>query len=497
MKKKLTEIIKQISKGESVDLSLHNLKSDLEKIADRDEKDLYYSIIDLAHKNNESRNFITELSKGNFETQAPENNPYIALFKQLQTNLNHLMWQIQRISEGDLHQDFSYLGDTSFYFNKLIFTLQERKLVERALKESEQKFKTIIETSPDGIAITDLDGKVEFVTAKIVSMWGYDYEDEIIGRNALEFVDPSFHDKSVFFISEVIKGNLTGAAEYLMVRKDGSKFYSEVNTNVLRDGNDTPVGVLYIERDVTQRKEIEELISDQIDQLSQLNATKDKFFRIIAHDLKNPFNSLLGLSKILSDSVKNGNLDQIQQYANSITEAATHTFKLLENLLDWSRLRSNKLNTNPHRFRPSEAINAIISQADQQAKAKGIQLLSKIECDLEIWADQDMLKTVLRNLVSNALKFTGEGGTVQITTQCIKHGIQFGISDNGVGIRKEYLDKLFRIDSKLSETGTARERGTGLGLILCKEFVEKNNGKIWVESELGKGSEFKFTVPVK
>ena len=149
--------------------------------------------------------------------------------------------------------------------------IEERKKSENALRASEEKFKTIIETSPDGIAITTLDGTIQFVTAKVVSMWGYDSADELIGRNTMEFVHSSYHEKSIYLITEMINGHLTGAAEYLMVRKDGSFFYSEANANILRDAQNHPVGVLYIERDVTERKRIEESLKENTAELESIN----------------------------------------------------------------------------------------------------------------------------------------------------------------------------------------------------------------------------------
>ncbi len=149
--------------------------------------------------------------------------------------------------------------------------IQERKNSENALRASEEKFKTMIETSPDGMAITTLDGIIQFVTAKVVSMWGYDLADELIGRNTMEFVHPSYHEKAIYLITEMINGNLTGAAEYLMVRKDGSLFYAEANANILRDAQNNPFGVLYIERDITERKQVEVALKDNAAELESIN----------------------------------------------------------------------------------------------------------------------------------------------------------------------------------------------------------------------------------
>ena len=140
--------------------------------------------------------------------------------------------------------------------------IEARKKTENALRASEEKFKAIIDTSPDGIAITAMDGTIQFVTAKVVSMWGYDSDQELIGRNTLEFVHSSYHEKAIFLITEMFNGNLTGAAEYLMVRKDGSTFYSEANANILHDANNNPTGVLYIERDITERRQAEDVLRE-------------------------------------------------------------------------------------------------------------------------------------------------------------------------------------------------------------------------------------------
>lgn len=176
-------------------------------------------------------------------------------------------------------------------------------------------------------------------------------------------------------------------------------------------------------------------------------------------------------------------------------DTLTRTYALLENLLEWSRLQNGTIVPNQMKVKPSSLIHEAMQMCEQSAESKNIKLQSTTHFDESIVVDREMIKTVLRNLITNAIKFTYPNGTVHIETQSSENAILFTISDTGIGIEQEHLNKLFRIDSKLSKSGTANESGTGLGLILCKELVDKHNGKIWVESEPGKGSKFKFTIP--
>jgi signal transduction histidine kinase len=241
-----------------------------------------------------------------------------------------------------------------------------------------------------------------------------------------------------------------------------------------------------------QRNEIE----IQRKKLFELNATKDKFFSIMAHDLKNPFNSLLGMSELLSLNAFIFPPEKVQKYAQIMHSSSKQAYTLLENLLSWSRLQTGTLTPKFSNERPSALIGEIKMLLEAAAQSKGIYLISDVIDDDPIVADIEMTKTVLRNLVTNALKFTFPEGTIKI--ECEKHENEmiFGITDTGIGIEPEHINKLFRIESKLSKNGTADEKGTGLGLILCKEFVEKQQGRIWVESETGKGSCFSFTIPL-
>lgn len=229
--------------------------------------------------------------------------------------------------------------------------------------------------------------------------------------------------------------------------------------------------------------------------LEELNATKDKFFSIIAHDLRNPFNALLGYSDLLKRNAANYKAEEIADFANEMADAAKVAYQLVENLLEWSSIQRGLLTPEKEWISVQEILNDIKHISTKQSQTKNIHLSIDADNNLMVFADKQMTRTTLRNLVSNAIKFTNKNGTITIRVKVEPTEIRFSVIDNGQGIEKKHLDKLFRIDNKLNKTGTNGEPGTGLGLILCKEFVEKQEGKIWVVSSPGIGSEFHFTLP--
>ncbi len=250
-----------------------------------------------------------------------------------------------------------------------------------------------------------------------------------------------------------------------------------------------------------ERKLAQDEIVKYAAELQEMNQDKDKFFSIISHDLKGPFNSILGFSDILTTEWADYSDEERQHFIRNIHSSATNTFRLLENLLEWAMAKTGKLTFRPAQFDLSVVANDVVILMREQAEKKQIKLFTAINFDTKVLADENMIKTILRNLVSNAIKYTQEGGQVKILSQEIpatteKPGmIEVCIIDNGIGIAPELMPRLFRIDEKVRSSGTAQEKGTGLGLILCKELIEKNEGKIWVESETGQGSRFCFTVP--
>ncbi len=230
-------------------------------------------------------------------------------------------------------------------------------------------------------------------------------------------------------------------------------------------------------------------------ELQDLNATKDKFFSIIAHDLRGPFNGFLGLTEWMIDNIGEYTQDRIVELLQKQHHAAKTLFALLENLLAWSRIQRGIMEYIPEKVWFGSLVNDIVALFQATAEQKQITLSNSVPSKLVVYADQNMIETVIRNLISNALKFTDARGTIDVSVRDDGPTIEVSVSDTGVGMDQDGISKLFLIDAKYSRVGTAGERGTGLGLILCKELVEKHGGRIWVESEIGQGTCFRFTLP--
>jgi len=247
--------------------------------------------------------------------------------------------------------------------------------------------------------------------------------------------------------------------------------------------------------DITERKNVEQLIISQNQELKKLNAEKDKFFSIIAHDLKSPVSAILGFSEHLMESVEDKDYDQIKEFAGIILLSTKRAMSLLINLMEWSQSQSGRMLYNPESFELNTVIKEVILLFNDHAEQKSISIANRLEPELWIKADKRMIGSVLRNLISNAVKFTKAGGKITISTAVEKDELVICVADSGVGISKVRMEKLFSICESSSTQGTQKERGTGLGLILVKEFVEKHNGKIRAESTVGEGSVFCFSLP--
>ncbi len=246
-----------------------------------------------------------------------------------------------------------------------------------------------------------------------------------------------------------------------------------------------------------ERKKAEEEILLKNELFQALNAEKDKFFSILAHDLRGPLSAFVSATQILAEQIQSMNLEEIREISFDMKESATNIYRLLENLLEWSRLQRGVMDFIPEKFNLKKEIKECTDVMNESARKKEIGIDFSIPPDLEIIADKHMFDTVTRNLVSNAIKFTPSGGNVRIEAliNSDKEN-EIRINDNGIGMSPELSNKLFLLNEKTNREGTDGEPSTGLGLLLCKEFVEKHNGKIWVESEAGQGSTFYFTIPV-
>jgi signal transduction histidine kinase/ligand-binding sensor domain-containing protein len=241
---------------------------------------------------------------------------------------------------------------------------------------------------------------------------------------------------------------------------------------------------------------LEQSVAIKTAELNELNASKDKFFSIIAHDLKNPFNTIIGFSEMMKESIKLNNSATFYEYADMINTSAVQTLRLLENLLAWANSQQRKITYAPVPINLSELLTDEFIMVDEMATRKNIEIKSYINDTITVLGDKNMIRTILRNLITNAVKFTHKNGKVEVNAITRNNQLEIAVSDNGIGMTNETASKLFKIDANLSTLGTENEKGTGLGLFLCKEFVEKHGGKIWVESQEGKGSTFKFLIPL-
>ncbi|MCD4793071.1 MAG: PAS domain-containing sensor histidine kinase [Bacteroidales bacterium] len=377
--------------------------------------------------------------------------------------------------------------------------ISENKSAKEALQKSEKKYKNIIDNLTDIYYRADAEGKIIMVSPSAIKTFGYSSMDEIIG-NSLEILYQNPNERAKF-VTLLKKTGKVKNYRTVLYKKDRSELYVETTANILLDSNGNYIGVEGIVRDITDRKKAEQTLKENEQKMRKLNAEKDKFFSIIAHDLKNPLNLMLGFSDLLIRNFDKYNNKEKKEYINIIQQSVQNTYKLLENLLLWSRAQRGTIDFYPENRNLYLLSANTIELLIQSSESKSITLSNQIPKDLYIEADENMFLTILRNLISNAIKFTPKGGKITIKAHSVtdknKHSFaEISVKDNGIGIAKETLAQLFTISENVSTKGTEDEVGTGLGLMLCKEFVEKHGGKIRVESEVGKGSKFIFSFPL-
>jgi signal transduction histidine kinase/DNA-binding NarL/FixJ family response regulator len=275
------------------------------------------------------------------------------------------------------------------------------------------------------------------------------------------------------------------------------KLSKELEAKVVERTRDLEVANKNLHLELTERIKAENALKKNELQLKELNATKDKFFSIVAHDLKNPFTSLIGASELLYENISNMNNKEIHKLALILNDSSKSGYAILENLLDWSRSQTGMLKYNPENLLLNKLIEENIANLHLFASNKEIFFKYKALVETSIFSDKGMINTILRNLLSNAIKFSHRGSNVVITTNIRKDEIIVSVKDTGIGISEEKIENLFKLDTKHTSIGTEKEQGTGLGLKLSKELVEKEGGRIWVESAVNKGSTFYFSIPLR
>lgn len=251
---------------------------------------------------------------------------------------------------------------------------------------------------------------------------------------------------------------------------------------------------------IVEKKKVDRLnkqLQENEKNLIETNQTKDKFFSIISHDLRNPFASVLSFSRLLKRDIDHLSKEELKELASELDRSVLKINNLLENLLQWSRAQTGKIQYNPERFNIKDVIRDNVRLFEANTLEKNIDIFDRVHDGIQVWGDVNMTDTIVRNLLSNALKYTYPGGYIEIRSHKHPDMIEIAIADNGVGISEEDQDKLFRVDSLHSSYGTSEEKGSGLGLLLCKEFAQKQGGNIYINSKAGKGSVVSFTIPVE
>ncbi len=370
----------------------------------------------------------------------------------------------------------------------------EFRIAQQKLLGSENKYRKLVQMLGEGIGLVDVHENFVFVNPAAEEIFGVE-SGTLTGRNLIEFLDNEEFEK-IKSETALRKTGIQNTYDLKINRLNGESRYLIVTATPNYDENDNFVSTFGVFRDNTDRRNAELALKHSEIQLRELNATKDKFFSIIAHDLKNPFNTLIGFSDLLVKNFDRYDDTRKKKTLQIILESSRNTFKLLENLLDWSRSQTGRINFKPEIIKIRNLAHETCLLLSINAQQKNISLNYDISENDEVFADKEMLKTVFRNLISNAIKFSHQFTTIVIRSVNFEKHIDIQFIDQGVGIDADKIGKLFKIGEKFTSTkGTGDETGTGLGLILCKEFVERNKGMIFITSELDKGTTFTVTLP--
>ncbi len=370
---------------------------------------------------------------------------------------------------------------------------EELRLMQEELEASRNKYVNLFDFSPIPYLTLDKHGIIKEVNLSASKMLGVD-RNKLIDRSFTIYIPQD--DKDIFntFLNTVFNSLIKHSCEIKIVNKEKHVYQVFLEAIELDD----PLGLVQKCQvaiiDLTEYKKTEDSKKVITEELKILNSTKDKIFSIIAHDLKSPFQGLLSSTELFATGIERLSDGEIKSFSRELNDSLKNLYNLIENLLQWSLLQRNALEYNPGNIILADEINKVIGILNRNAKAKNITLQNNVDAGIIVYADYDMLHSVIQNLLTNAIKFTHPEGSAIVSSVENNGFIEVSVQDSGMGIGSDKMSQLFSFHTIFTTKGTEGERGTGLGLSLCKEFIEKHGGKIWVESELGKGSKFTFTL---
>ncbi|GIK22484.1 MAG: PAS domain-containing sensor histidine kinase [Ignavibacterium sp.] len=378
--------------------------------------------------------------------------------------------------------------DGSVFYDCIAEDITEKKIIDELMSDVIGRDYAIIKALPDILFILSNDGN--FTDYKTGNNSGFPISpDYFVGKSLWDVFPQQISDDLYRTIKETRLNGQLSTYDFQMPGQFGSKHYE---ARVVKSHQNE---VLLLLRDVTNQKQNELQILKIAEDLRQINDTKDKFVSIIAHDVKTPIVALIGYAEILAEDIEELQKSEIKEFASSIVEISKQTIGLLTNLLEWSRLQTGRMEFHPVQMNAFNTAENSISLLASNAEQKNIKIINKLDKDTYIYADENMMQSVFNNLLTNAIKFTNRNGEINITSDKCEDMICFSVKDNGVGMDAKQKTLLFEMNKSFTTPGTTNEKGSGLGMILCKDFIEKHGGKIWVESSVGIGSEFFFTVP--
>lgn len=396
---------------------------------------------------------------------------------------------------------FNILPRVMERLNYNLDTEQRLREAEEALRESEHKYRRLAENMKDIIWTADLNLNTTYISPSVEWILGYTPAEYILLPFTERQIEEDTQKLMAIFQQELAKENDLTADHNRNVfiearhrHAKGNYIWVEINATFVRDEDGKAIGIQGTTREITDRKMAEEALRQSKEELQEANAAKVKLFSVIGHDMNNVYSVIRSYVDSLQDH--DINLSEVKDLTNILQKAVENQEKLLQNLLEWAKLQTDKITVVPDAENLTGLINMSYQLLKESAIKKDITLDNRVDPNLVVFADFTMIDATLRNLISNAIKFTPRGGKITVTAREVDDSIEIAVNDNGVGMDSAKIQKLFKVgEDKVSTKGTDEELGTGLGLILCREFIDKNGGQIWVESEKGSGSTFYLTLP--